>query len=418
MIFISVGYGPDAGGRMTMNFGPLSSDGGERRLNVLITRAKRRLEVFSSITADDIDLSRVSGRGPAAFRTFLRYAQSGHFDRAAEQEVPATTFERQVAAALREAGYETAPHVGERGFNVDLAVIDPDQPGRYLLGIVTDGPAYGRCRSARERDASREFILKMRGWELHRLWQLDWFNRPRQQLQQLVTRLESIRAGDTATTAAPPPPLPPPGVERAAAVPTADDAGHDDPPDRFAGIPTARYIEASFKKIPRKNLDGLDVFERIELVRRVIEIEAPVHRDEVIRRAADIYHVERLTDKLESLLAAALEDAVHAKKVTEAGGFFRLAEAAAVGAVRNRADVASPGLRKPERLPPAEVRLALTQVVKAAIGVSREDAVIEASRLLGFSSTRRPLRELLERELARLIESGAVEAREEGVFGV
>ena len=413
VIFISVGYGPDAQGRMSMNFGPLSNEGGERRLNVLITRAKRRLEVFSSITADDIDLSRVSKRGPEAFRTFLRYAQTGRFDSADRDAAePVTAFERQVIAALREAGYDPVAHVGDRGFSVDLAVPDPDQPGRYLLGILTDGPAYGRCRSARERDASREQILKMRGWSIHRLWQLDWFNRPQQQRQQIVAALEAARAGEaTATTTPPPPPPPPPGVERAPASDPDETAAQNEIADRFAGIPNRPYRQADFKKIPRKDLEDLDLFQRLDLVRRVVEIEGPVHREEVIRRAADLYRVDRLTDKLAGRLGSALDDGVRNKTLTVEGEFYRLAGQAPLDAVRRREDVASAGLRKPERLPPAEIRLALTAIIDRAIGVSREEAVIETSRLLGFTSTRRPLREAIEAQLDELVQQGTVADR-------
>ena len=420
VIFISVGYGPDAEGRVSMNFGPLSNDGGERRLNVLITRAKRRLEVFSSMTAEDIDLSRVSKRGPEAFRTFLRYAQTGRFDTAkVEREEQVTAFEQRVAEALRAAGYETAAHVGERGFDVDLAVLDPDRPGRYLLGILTDGPAYGRCRSARERDASREQVLQMRGWQIHRLWQLDWFNRPQQQLEQIVAALEAARVGEPGAAGPAALPSPPPRVERARPPAAADESTSASRAERFAGIPNRPYEQANFKKIRGKEIEELDHVQRLALIRQIVEAEAPVHREEVVRRAADIYRVERLTEKIGDLLATAVGDAVHAGQVAEEGGFLTPTGFAGVDAVRRRTDVASAGLRKPDRLPPSEVRFALMGIVQQAIGVSRDDAVIEASRLLGFSSTRRPLRDVIEPQLQALIDAGQIEDRgEAGLFAV
>ncbi|MEM1108189.1 MAG: DUF4011 domain-containing protein [Planctomycetota bacterium] len=414
VIFISVGYGPDEDGNLTMNFGPLSNDGGERRLNVLITRAKRRLEVFSSMTAADIDLSRVSKRGPAAFKTFLRYAQDGTFDgRHLATSRETTVFEQSVTKALEDVGYTVASRVGEAGFYVDLAVVDPDRPGAYLLGITCDGPAYGECRSARERDASREFILKMRGWNIHRLWQLDWFNRPQEQLQNIIDAINAVRSGEEEREVKIS--RPSPVIEREA---VADSDGGD----RFAGIPTAPYAEAKFKKLPRKDLDDLDYSQRIEVVTKIVETEAPVHGEEVVRRAADIYRTERLTSKLSELLESSLADAVHAGKLEEGGGFYTLPGvspyASDAGVVRNRADVESSGLRKPEFLPPAEVRFALERVAAVAIGVSKEDAVIEVSRLLGFASTRSNLREVIERELASLLGLGILEERDGGVFTV
>ena len=133
VIFISVGYARDESGYMAMNFGPLSSQGGERRLNVLISRARERCEVFSSITADDIDLQRAKSRGAAAFKTFLRYAATGVLD----TQKPSggdydSDFERQVAVALKGHGYEVHRQVGTAGFMIDLAVVDSDSAGSIL----------------------------------------------------------------------------------------------------------------------------------------------------------------------------------------------------------------------------------------------------------------------------------------------
>ena len=415
VIFVSVGYGPDAEGKLTMNFGPLSNDGGERRLNVLITRAKKRLEVFSSITADDIDLSRISRRGPAAFRTFLRYAERGAFVNASEpgDEAQAaapglSVFEESVKAALEAAGHTVEARVGEAGFTVDLAVVDPENEGRYLLGIACDGPGYGACRSARERDSSREFILKMRGWKVHRLWELDWFNRPQEQLGQIARAIEAARSG-TAPDEPESPASSAAAIEREAAAEPSDEG-------RFAGIPSMPYEEAGFKKIPRKDLDDLDVFQRMELVEKIVQVEGPVHGEEVVRRAADIYKTDRLTSKLSDLMESALVDAVNAGKLEEGGGFYSLPGVSKVQSVRSRADVESSGLRKPEMLPPAELRFALESVVGVAIGVSRDEAVIQASRLLGFTSTRSSLREVLERELKALVGYEVLEEKDGALF--
>ena len=179
VIFISVGYARDPSGYMAMNFGPLSSQGGERRLNVLISRARERCEVFSSITADDIDLQRAKSRGAAAFKTFLRYAATGVLD----SQAPTggdydSDFERQVAVALEGLGHEVHRQVGTAGFIIDLAVVDPSKPGRYLLGIECDGATYHSSRSARDRDRLREAVLRDRGWKIHRVWSTDWFHRP------------------------------------------------------------------------------------------------------------------------------------------------------------------------------------------------------------------------------------------------
>ncbi len=201
VIFISVGSARDASGYMAMNFGPLSTEGGERRLNVLISRAReRRLRgVPAPITA--------RGHRPAAGRslgrwrpskTFLRYAATGVLDTQAPTGGDFDSdFERQVARALEGHGYEVHCQVGTAGFKIDLAVVDGDRPGRYLLGIECDGATYHSSRSARDRDRLREAVLRDRGWRIHRVWSTDWFHRPSEQVQKLIAAIEkALRDAD------------------------------------------------------------------------------------------------------------------------------------------------------------------------------------------------------------------------------
>ena len=199
VIFISVGYAkPECGGELSMSFGPLQSDGGERRLNVLISRAKERCEVFSSITHDDIDLSRAKSRGVAAFKTFLRYASTGILD---SIEVTGkdfdSEFEREVHRAITESGYTVHTQVGTAGFRIDLAVVDPSTPGRYLLGIECDGATYHSSRSARDRDRLRQTVLESRGWKIHRIWSTDWFQHPDAQLRKVIEAIEQSKTPGT-----------------------------------------------------------------------------------------------------------------------------------------------------------------------------------------------------------------------------
>ena len=141
-----------------MNFGPLNRDGGERRLNVAITRAKHEVLVFSTLRADQIDLTRSRARGVRDLRHFLDYAERGTRALAlaltpadAADEPTPSEFERVVAERLRAAGHEVHHQVGCSGYRVDLAIADPTAPGRYLLGIECDGPTYQRAATARDR---------------------------------------------------------------------------------------------------------------------------------------------------------------------------------------------------------------------------------------------------------------------------
>ncbi|HUG13439.1 MAG TPA: DUF4011 domain-containing protein, partial [Thermomicrobiales bacterium] len=183
VILISVGYGRAADGQLTMSFGPLNNEGGERRLNVLITRARLRCEVFTNITADDIDLNRTAARGVVALKRYLHYAQTGVMDmQPASSRKADSPFEEAVHQALTASGYQVERQVGTAGFFVDLAVMDPRRPGRYALAIECDGSSYHSARSARDRDRLRQQVLEGLGWRFHRVWSTDWFRNPEREL--------------------------------------------------------------------------------------------------------------------------------------------------------------------------------------------------------------------------------------------
>lgn len=188
IMIISCTYGPHTpGGTPTQRFGPLNREGGERRFNVLITRAKWRMEVFSSIRSDQI-LTDGKRQGVRDFHLFLKYAESGILsDQGAPTgRPPDSPFEIQVEAVLTRSGFAVERQVGVAGYFIDLAVKHPHHPGLFALGIECDGATYHSSRAARDRDRLREQVLKERGWKLHRIWSTDWFVNPLQAKAKLI----------------------------------------------------------------------------------------------------------------------------------------------------------------------------------------------------------------------------------------
>ncbi len=177
-MIMSVTYGPNKHGRILMNFGPINRVGGNRRLNVAITRAKYNLIIVSSMTHDDIDLSRAKGDGPAFFKNILKYAELGFDDKVDSVDVYAefdSPFEEEVYREIVQLGYKVHPQVGTSGYKIDLGVLDPNNDNKYILGIECDGASYHSSKSARERDRLRQQVLESRGWTIHRIWSTDWF---------------------------------------------------------------------------------------------------------------------------------------------------------------------------------------------------------------------------------------------------
>ena len=207
VIMISVGYFKNQNGTLPMNFGPINKDGGERRLNVLITRARNMVEVFSGIKASDFNMDKTNKRGVQLLQWYLDFAERGEI--ALKQSITSraddsfdSPFEESVCNALREKGYSVKSQVGCSGYKIDLAIRDKDNPGHFLLGIECDGAAYHSCATARDRDRLRQEVLESLGWKIYRIWSTDWFKNPQKQLDKLINHINSIDTGKNLVTSA------------------------------------------------------------------------------------------------------------------------------------------------------------------------------------------------------------------------
>jgi very-short-patch-repair endonuclease len=193
IIFISCNFGPETpGGATAQRFGPLNGKNGWRRLNVMFSRAKERMEVYSSMYADAITAEPGAQTGAAYLSRFLRYAQTGILDQSRPSgREPDSDFERSVADFIRKEGFEVTPQVGVAGFFIDMAVSQPGRTNRYMIGIECDGASYHSSRVARDRDKIREAVLRGRGWNIYRIWSTDWFQNRTGAMKRLSAALNA-----------------------------------------------------------------------------------------------------------------------------------------------------------------------------------------------------------------------------------
>jgi Superfamily I DNA and RNA helicases and helicase subunits len=194
-IIFSVGYAKNAAGAMNMNFGPLSKPGGERRLNVAITRAKYNVKLVCSIEPTDIDINRVSDDGPKLLRSYIEFAKYGPSvlaNEITESDIVKhdSPFETAVYNFLDRKGYKLATQVGCSGYRIDMAVKHPTLSGHYVLGIECDGASYHSARTARERDRLRQDVLESMGWKIYRIWSTDWIKDPITEGNRLLKNVE------------------------------------------------------------------------------------------------------------------------------------------------------------------------------------------------------------------------------------
>ncbi len=403
VIFISVGYGRTSDGRVSMNFGPLNHEGGERRLNVLITRARKRCEVFTNLKADDIDLGKTRARGVEVLKRFLKYADTGYLDipipSGGEVESP---FEEAVSARLRQLGHRVEHQVGTGGFFIDLAIVDEDQPGRYLLGIECDGATYHSARSARDRDRLRQEVLENLGWQIHRIWSTDWFRNPGREMQRLEKGIEAAK-GHRASEAQSEMSSPHSHVQRAPPIERhkpgmAKRPALDSEPYKTAKPNITLYYREQLHEVSRRRMAAW--------IKDVVDTESPVHQDEVARRIANCAGVKRIGRRIRTTFELGLRAAIDEGFVIGRGPFLW------------RPGMKQPKLRSRSGLPnasrhirliaPEEIELAISKVVGASYGIQREMIPNEVCKLFGFKRTTSDMNAVVDHIVMELLNDGRI----------
>jgi very-short-patch-repair endonuclease len=408
VILFSICYGPDAAGRVSMNFGPLNRDGGHRRLNVAITRAREQVIVFSTLRPEQIDLSRTRARGVADLKAYLEYAERGPValaerrtaDPGATYESP---FEQEVCEALRARGYEVHPQVGCSEYRIDLAIVDPDNPGRYLLGIECDGANYHRAKTARDRDRLREGILSDLGWQLHRVWSTDWWERQDEELVRIEAAIESAKQRRA--------PAPQPTQMLIAAAPPAP--GVTAPPAAFApprGPGAAAYLAFH----PGRVLGDLNAFYDPAsdatiraMIEAVVQQEGPISLSLLSQRVAECWGIRRVAHRVRERIEAAVKRAdVRSFRCDDRVFLWPLVQSPA-----EYQSFRAPGFDERSRrdasdIAPEEVAAAALCVLASQVSLPMSDLIREAARLLGFQRTGQTVDQYIRKGVELLLGRG------------
>jgi very-short-patch-repair endonuclease len=433
VILFSICYGPDASGRVSMNFGPMNKDGGERRLNVAITRARREVLVFSTLRAEQIDLARTRSRGVRDLKAFLEYAERGpsaliegvQYRPSADFDSP---FERSVHDALVNKGWEVHLQVGCSGYRIDLAVVDPKLPGRYLLGIECDGANYHRAKTARDRDRLREAVLRDLGWELHRVWSTDWWTNPALEVEKLEKALtkaarapnegpgigpsrnsQGIRAGTLKTGREK---VSEPGILRS--IPAAHKT--------VGGIMRAK--PALTKYVPtkvyfhRNSEDFYSSNERSHIQQILLAVvikEGPIRCELASKRVAEAYGLKRVGDRMAEWIKKQIPtDSVFVQRITS-GSFLWPKETKPEEYVDFRVPGTDPeSVRSAEDLPVEEVANAAKYVLETQISLPVDDLARETARVFGFHRTGRQVSKRMMDGVNLLVKRG--KAKREGAM--
>ena len=397
VIFLSVTYAKAADGRLRYNFGPLNGENGWRRLNVIATRARRLMRVFSSIQASDINPGAVASQGPTLLRDFLHYAETGEIDSlrvkaAADADSP---FELDVTQELRNRGYRPVPQVGVSGYRIDIGIQHPERDGWFICGIECDGATYHSSESARDRDRLRQEVLERRGWTIHRLWSTDWFKDRRGQIERLVRLIE--RSKQSAATAEAEPD--PPGV---IVVPAPQVTIAQEPND---GPPYSRPAAAPYRMVPGEGrYAGEDILAQrdaklFEAILAVLDVEAPIHETDLVARVASMWG-NRAGSRIRTRIVRTCFKLENMQQLVRKGEFYW----SPLRGVEMRSRAGS--VVRAERIAPEEYRLAVIAVLGTGHAFPRAELINEVRSVLGFGRTGTALDQAIGGVVDSLVESG------------
>jgi very-short-patch-repair endonuclease len=425
-MIISIGYGPTVGsGAVPNRFGPLNIPGGERRLNVVVTRARQRVDLVHSLRASDI---RAQGEGPRLLRRYLEYV--GNPTQAFEAQVsvdpsaePESPFEEAVERALVAKGYRVARQVGVSGYRIDLAIMSEDG-NRYDLGIECDGWAYHNAPAARDRDWLRQKVLEGLGWTIHRVWSTAWARNPEAELARIEAALAAARARatnpreQTSSAFSRDSESSNPGVDS----PTVEVVSNADLTDaelvqlfgQGVDSPTVEVVSNGPAEVQLKDYVLAELPTRpswaqlqfettqnlVQMISFIAEVEGPVHKDLVIERIRTCYGMGRVRGSTRERVEHAILDAQRSGRIKTDGTF-----------IWTRDDQLNRAPRKPidgnnEHVPPTELQAVVLGIVRVNFAIARLDLVVETARVLGFARTGSRITEVVDAAVQALLDEG------------
>jgi superfamily II DNA or RNA helicase/very-short-patch-repair endonuclease len=402
MLF-SVGYGPAQDGTISTNFGPINKNGGERRLNVAVTRAKEQVTVVCSMLPGEIDLSGSNSTGAQHFKNYLEYARKGEQALARNDHVTETLdfdsdFEEAVYDALKTEGHDVVSQVKSSGYSIDLAIKHPEQPGKFILGIECDGAAYHSSKTARDRDRTRQMVLENLGWTIHRIWSPDWASNQEQEIRKINNRVEKILdAASTSTRTTTDVPTHEPD-----AVPSKSKFDHE----ALKG-----FIEPSLEWNDRYSVDkhGQSTANR-NAIHDTVRQHGPIKYDTAIQTYLDVWSQSRAGKKVQRAFKNGVDTLTNQNEIYQHGDFLWPKRSDLDFKIRVNTESAT---RSIDEIPKEEIAKAIVLLLEEGGRMTREDVILETTRLIGYQRRGNRIKKRVEDAIGILDDLGAIQVDED-----
>ena len=382
VILFSVGYGPDEQGRVALNFGPLNREGGWRRLNVAVSRARYEMLIFSVLKAEQIDLNRTRSDGLAGLKAFLEFAGRGVSalpDADSKKDVSQGLVE-VIAEKIRNLGYTVHTNIGCSGYHVDVGIVNPDDTNAYLLGILCDSMNYNNGGTALDRNNTQETVLRGLGWQISRIWALDWWDNHEKELQRIQADIDLARKEVVTKESSVAIPV--------VTMPIAFEKTDDTMPDDVFKFYTTAQIPLMTSNFG--NSDFFAGYESTGIIKQQIEtvlsVEAPISREILCKRVLEAWGISRMGARInrrfDELFSSMHLEVATAENVTFLWNSF--VESCQYNDFR--VPSSDPKSRRNlEHIAPEEIAAAIKHILDKQISLEKDDLDREISRVFGFA---------------------------------
>ncbi len=384
VILFSVGYGPDKDGKVSMNFGPLNRDGGWRRLNVAVSRARKGMMVFSVIRPEQIDLSRTRSDGVAQLRAFLEFAARGKSAlavNAANGTVHSDGFAEALAQELHKCGFDVKCGIGCSGYKIDAAIVNPDDPKEYLLGLLCDSSGMMGATTARDRNILQPSVLQGLGWTLYHVHILEWLDNKERLIERIKTAAEQALAEYRKAPEERKPAEEPQKPQTYNAFAFEKEEAPS-PTDRCA-----KYEPCLLPQMgePEEFQEEATLPMITSCIRKVVLREAPVSRHLLMKKVAAVWGITRSGSRTERIFDEAAAKA--GVKITESNGtqFFWREEQDPAEYETCRTPVEGTEKRSMEDICAEEIAAGVMCVLRSQISAARADLIRETAKLFGYT---------------------------------
>jgi len=400
VILFSVGYGPDKDGRVSLNFGPLNREGGWRRLNVAVSRARYEMKVFSTLRSDQIDLARTSAEGVAGLKAFLEYAEKGKNVVAVSSQGIKTKNKSLVdviANRIRENNYEVHTNIGCSGYRVDIGIVNPENISEYILGILCDGANYKAAKTVRDREVIQQDVLKLLGWKIHRVWTMDWLENEDKVISDIISAIKTTPVShEKVVEKVVEPILESEHVVKNGFVPgnLVEDTkkyvtDYKVTPLKFSGVIAEEFT------LP--NWEGLIMRQITE----VMDCEAPISRDQLCKRVLSMWGISRVGSRIDYHFSR-LFSRMNLKSTGEGiVRYYWREDQDPETHLNYRVFIANAADISPE-----EISVAVKEVLESQISLSVDDLVRETAKLFGFSRLGSVVEPAMRRGIVKAIQRG------------